>query len=53
MAKKLIALVLGIMMLMTVAVSGIAEEKSDLHIADDVTLRFFFDLDLAANVPGM
>lgn len=27
MAKKLIALVLGIMMLMTVAVSGIAEEK--------------------------
>ena len=53
MAKKLIALVLGIMMLMTVAVSGVAEEKSDLHIADDVTLRFFFDLDLAANVPGM
>ena len=27
MAKKLIALVLGIMMLMTVAVSGIAEER--------------------------
>ena len=52
MARKWIALVLGIAMLMSFAVSGSAE-KSDLHIADDVTLRFFFDLDLAANVPGM
>ena len=51
MARKLMALVLGLAMLLSLACSASAE--SDLHIADDVTLRFWFDLDLAANVPGM
>ena len=50
--KKILALVLGIAMFLSVLAGG-AVAESDLHIADDVTLTFWFDLDLAANVPGM
>ena len=52
MARKLMALLLGIAMVFSMTVAASAEEN-DLHIADGVTLRFWFDLDLAANVPGM
>ena len=51
MARKLLALLLGCVMVFTLLPGAMAE--SDLHIADDVELTFWFDLDLAANVPGM
>ena len=51
MARKLMALVLGLVMVFTLLPGAFAE--SDLHIADGVELTFWFDLDLAANVPGM
>ena len=51
--KKLLALVLGIAVFLSLVTCGGAFADDDLHIADGVTLRFWFPLAISSTVPGM
>lgn len=49
--KRILALTLGLMMLLSLAATAAAE--SGLHIADNITLRFWYPLSISSDVPGM